>query len=100
MKKSASQSVTSLPPSPNDERRTRMIKYSVAMAVRVVCVVLCFFVKGWWLLLPIAGAVILPYIAVVLANTVSSAGRAVVVRPGAIVPVRPTPPTGPTGPIE
>lgn len=82
------QSITSLPRSPGDDRRDRMVKYSVTMGIRMVCVVLCFFVQGWWLLVFAAGAVLLPYVAVVLAN-VSWTPPTTVARPGAIVPVKP-----------
>jgi hypothetical protein len=78
------QSITSLPESPDDERRRRMIRYGIAMGIRVGCVIACFFLQGWWLVLPIAGAVILPYVAVVLAN-VGSRQRTAVERPGSIV---------------
>jgi len=65
----SSNTITSLPPSPADDRHGRMVKYSVAMGVRILCLVLCFaFPVGWWTLLPILGAVFLPYYAVVLAN--------------------------------
>jgi hypothetical protein len=87
--KSASSAITSLPASPDEERRDRMIKYSVAMGVRMVCIVACFLVPGWWILIPAAGAVILPYIAVVAANTVASPQGRDVERPGAIVRVYP-----------
>ena len=80
------QSITSLPESPDDERRRRMIRYSLTMSTRVVCVILCFFVHGWWLVLPVAGAFLLPYVAVVLANVASRPGAAVE-RPGSIVKV-------------
>ena len=80
------QSITSLPEAPDDERRHRMVRYGVAMGIRIVCVVLCLFVRGWWLLLPILGAVFLPYIAVVLANVGSSAGGTVE-RPGGLIRV-------------
>ena len=81
--KPASAAITSLPESPDDERRDRMIKYSIAMGVRM----LCFVVPGWWILVPAAGAVILPYIAVVAANTVASPRGRDVERPGSIVRV-------------
>jgi hypothetical protein len=83
------QSVTALPRSPEDDRRNRMIKYSVTMGIRIVCVVLCLFVRGWWLAVVAAGAVFLPYIAVVLAN-VTWAVPSKVVRPGTIVPLEQT----------
>lgn len=78
-------SITSLPRSPEDDRRARMIKYSVTMGIRLVCVILCIFVRGWWLLLCAAGAVILPYIAVVLANVVDTRTSRVE-RPGSVLP--------------
>ena len=78
------QSITSLPESPELERRRRMNRYFIAMAVRVVCIVLCFFLHGWWLVLPIVGAVVLPYVAVVLANVGSGSGASVE-RPGSVV---------------
>ncbi|GAB2458792.1 hypothetical protein HD599_001449 [Conyzicola lurida] len=83
------QSITTLPPSPADDRHKRMLTYTIAMSVRVVCVFLLFVVHGWWLLVVALGAVLLPYFAVVLANNVSGGTPADVVRPGAIVPVRP-----------
>ncbi|WP_234698291.1 DUF3099 domain-containing protein [Lacisediminihabitans changchengi] len=87
------QSITSIPRSPQDDRRSRVIQYSIAMAIRMVCIVLCLFVRGWWLLLPAIGAVVLPYIAVVLANATTQRGSAPVLRPGGIVRVAPIIPT-------
>mgnify|MGYP003433199836 CR=1 FL=1 len=81
------QSITSLPESPDDDRRRRMIRYLITMSIRVVCIVLCLFVSGWWLVLPIVGAVILPYIAVVLANSVAQSDAASAARAGALVHV-------------
>ncbi len=78
------QSITSLPPSPEAERRARMIKYSVAMGIRMVCIVLLLFVHDWWLLVCAAGAIVLPYFAVVVANVHGGAPAGTVVRPGAI----------------
>ncbi|RLQ86225.1 DUF3099 domain-containing protein [Mycetocola zhadangensis] len=84
-------SITSLPPSPEAERRARMIKYTIAMSVRVVCLVLMLFVHGWWQALCVAGAIILPYVAVVLANVGTTAPAAEVISPGALVPLREQP---------
>jgi Protein of unknown function (DUF3099) len=61
-----------------------MIKYTVTMCIRLVCIALCLVVQGWWLLLCVAGAVILPYVAVVLANAVDARSTGVE-RPGSIV---------------
>jgi hypothetical protein len=83
------QSITSLPRSPEDDRRSRMLKYSITMGIRLVCIVLCLFVQGWWLLVCAIGAVVLPYIAVVFANAVKRPSTTAVLRPGAIVPVTP-----------
>ncbi len=75
------QSVTDLPESPEDEHRRRVFQYVLAMSIRVVCVLACVWVRGWWLLIPALGAVVLPYIAVVLAN-VGHRRRSPVRRPG------------------
>ena len=45
-----------------------MIKYAVAMGIRMVCLILIFVVDGWFKVVPMAGAVFLPWIAVVIAN--------------------------------
>jgi hypothetical protein len=82
------QSITSLPRSPDDDRRGRMIKYSLTMGIRLVCVVLCVFARGWWLVVCAAGAIFLPYFAVVLAN-VSMSKPYSVQRPGTVVPLFP-----------
>jgi hypothetical protein len=78
--------ITSLPTAPEVERKSRMVKYSIAMGIRLVCIGACFIAPGWWLLLPAAGAVLLPYVAVVVANQVSKEGSgAQGYTPGALV---------------
>ena len=62
------QSITTVSESPDDERRSRMLKYTLAMTIRVVCIVAAMFVEGWLMWLAFAGAIFLPYFAVVLAN--------------------------------
>lgn len=62
------QNATSLGVSPDDERRGRMIRYTIAMSVRVVCVVLAVIVQGPLMWVCFAGAIFLPYFAVVIAN--------------------------------
>ena len=54
--------------SPAADRAHRMRTYFIAMSVRVACVASLFFVRGWWILLVGAGAVLLPYFAVLIAN--------------------------------
>ena len=80
------QSITSLPESPKDDQRRRIVRYCVAMGVRVACVIACFFAQGWWLLAFVIGAVLLPYIAVVIANVGYKEGG-VVERPASMLPV-------------
>jgi hypothetical protein len=77
--------ITELPPSPDDERRTRMIRYVVAMSIRVVCLILAIVIQDWWRVIPLIGAVVLPYIAVVIANNALRGATARVARPGALV---------------
>ncbi|ANP72742.1 DUF3099 domain-containing protein [Cryobacterium arcticum] len=79
------QSITTLPPSPDEERRSRMIKYTVTMGIRMVCIVLMLFVHGWWLLVCALGAILLPYFAVIAANVHGEQRTTPVLRPGAIV---------------
>jgi hypothetical protein len=76
--------ITELPLSPERDRRARMIRYAIAMSIRVVCIALCLVTPGWWLLIPAAGAIFLPYVAVVVANN-SHKTVSRVERPGSIV---------------
>lgn len=63
-------SVTSLPQSPQDEARGRVRHYAITMGIRTVCFILMAVVQpiGWWTFVFAAGAIFLPYIAVVYAN--------------------------------
>ncbi len=81
----AVQSVTSAPPSVADDQGTRMRRYLIAMGLRGVCFVLAIVTSGWLRWSFVVGAVVLPYIAVVLANAVGPRfGEAV----APVVPVR------------
>lgn len=64
------QSATSLPRAPQDDAQKRMRKYFIMMSVRVICFVLMVVITpyGWYTWVLAVGAVILPYIAVVVAN--------------------------------
>jgi len=67
------QSVTSLEISPEQERRNRFYKYTLAMVVRVICIILTVSVPLGWLTLVFAiGAIFLPYFAVIIANAQGS----------------------------
>lgn len=52
----------------SDEQTARTRKYLISMGIRTACVIAAIFIPGWprWVL--IAGAVVLPYLAVVIAN--------------------------------
>ena len=78
------QSITSLPQSPDEERHSRVVRYTVAMSIRILCVILAFFLPGWWQLAAVIVAIVLPYFAVVAANVVVKQSGADVLRPGTI----------------
>src|SRR6476469_4689602 len=59
-------SITDAATAHSEEMRQRMIKYAVAMGIRMVCLVLIFVVDGWFKILPVIGAVFLPWFAVVI----------------------------------
>ena len=92
--------ITELPPSPDADRRARMIRYSVAMGIRMVCIVLCVVIPDWWRLIPAVGAIVLPYFAVVIANNASRRVTGPVQRPGSVVPVTPVAAAAPAPPDE
>ncbi|MBK8469345.1 MAG: DUF3099 domain-containing protein [Actinomycetales bacterium] len=62
--------VTTAPMSVAQDTDMRLRRYLVTMAVRTTCFLLAVVVEGWLRWVFIAGAAILPYIAVVLANAV------------------------------
>jgi len=67
------QSATSLGISPEEERRGRIFKYTLAQVIRMVCIVIAVAGNGSWLTwVAGAGAAILPYYAVVVANAATS----------------------------
>ncbi|MHA7986442.1 DUF3099 domain-containing protein [Rathayibacter sp. CAU 1779] len=92
------ESITSLPPSPAVERRNRMLEYTVMMSIRVLCLISLIWVRGWWLVIPAAGAIFLPYFAVVVANAARPRGSTPE-RPGTVATLNPQPAT-PTGDQE
>jgi hypothetical protein len=84
--------ITELPSSPEADRRGRMIRYGIAMGIRMVCIALVIVVPDWWRLVPAIGAIVLPYFAVVIANNASRRVAGPVARPGTILPVSAAPP--------
>ncbi len=65
--------ITTAAPSAEEDTAARQRRYLISMAIRTACFLGAVVVTGWlrWVLL--AGAVLLPYVAVVAANAV--AGR-------------------------
>ncbi|HEU4667290.1 MAG TPA: DUF3099 domain-containing protein [Arthrobacter sp.] len=61
-------SITDAATAHSEDMRQRMIKYALAMGIRMVCLILIFVVDGWFKIVAVAGAVFLPWIAVVIAN--------------------------------
>ncbi|WP_241245866.1 DUF3099 domain-containing protein [Microbacterium sp. 4R-513] len=75
---SGAQSATSLPQAPRDEVGARSTRYLITMGIRVACFILMVVITpySWYTWIFAAGAVFLPYIAVVMAN-VGEDGRRV-----------------------
>ncbi len=62
--------VTTAPMSLAEDTQMRMRRYLITMAVRTVCFILAVVVDSWVRWVFAVGGVVLPYIAVVLANAV------------------------------
>jgi hypothetical protein len=60
--------ITDAKRSHSDDQHARIVKYSVSMAIRAVCLVLALVVTGPFRWVFITGAIVLPYVAVVIAN--------------------------------
>ncbi|MHA7304124.1 DUF3099 domain-containing protein [Arthrobacter sp. TMN-49] len=61
-------SITNAAAAHSDEMHQRMVRYATAMGIRMVCLASIFVFDGWFKLVPVIGAVILPWVAVVIAN--------------------------------
>lgn len=65
-------SITDAPLRHSAEQHTRIVRYTVAMSIRVVCFVLAAVVgvvwHSWWAAVFVLAAAVLPYVAVVNAN--------------------------------
>jgi Flp pilus assembly protein TadB len=62
--------ITEAEPSLDDQFRTRRRKYAIMMSTRALCLVLAaVFYRTWWLMVIfVVGAVVLPWMAVIIAN--------------------------------
>jgi len=80
---SRAQSATSIPRAPRDEESVRSTRYLITMGVRIACFVLMVLITpyGWYTWVFGAGAVFLPYIAVVFANVGSRPQSEVAIKP-------------------
>lgn len=85
-------SITGAGESLSQEQTGRTKRYLVSMTIRTACVLLAIVVPGWprWVFL--AGAVALPYLAVVAAN---AGGRRRSAPPAPVLSVTPALPAGP-----
>lgn len=66
--------VTSVGVNPAKDRAYRMRMYFATMTLRVLCIISLFWVRGPWIILVAIGAIVLPYVAVLIANAVSHVG--------------------------
>ncbi len=75
-----------------------MRKYFIMMSVRVLCFVLMVVITpyGWYTWVLAAGAIFLPYFAVVIANVAVSNANSRAIAPERSLPAAPTPPAEPT----
>lgn len=64
--------VTGVGQNPGDDRAHRMRFYFISMTLRFLCVASLLWVRGWWVFLPIIGAVVLPYLAVMIGNAAAN----------------------------
>ncbi|MDQ4500989.1 DUF3099 domain-containing protein [Sinomonas sp. ASV322] len=66
-------SITSAAPGHSEDMHKRMVRYAIAMGIRMVCIIMLFVLDGWFKLIAVAGAVFLPWVAVVIANAQDTA---------------------------
>ncbi|WP_238439599.1 DUF3099 domain-containing protein [Microbacterium sp. JZ31] len=105
-KEHSAQSATSLPVAPADDAGARVRNYLLTMGIRIACLLLMVLVTpyGWYSFVFAAGAIFLPYFAVVGANAASARSAVGAVHPEAAAieaaapeaerqEERPTPPT-------
>lgn len=75
MKPTPKHVVTSIGEAPDEERKRRIIIYTISMTIRFICVVALVFTTGVWQWLAGIGAIFLPYFAVVIANNVGGEAK-------------------------
>jgi hypothetical protein len=90
---SPAQSATSLPQAPTDDAGSRFAKYAITMAIRMACFIAMVLITpyGWYTWVLGAGAIFLPYIAVIIANVGADVRRTGVVSPERAIEAPPAP---------
>ncbi len=66
--------ITTAPASRQEEIAQRQRRYVMSMSLRTVCFIGAVVAEGWLRWVLVVGAVVLPYVAVVMANAVSTKG--------------------------
>lgn len=61
--------ITTAPESPGREMAHRQKRYMISMSIRTVCFVAAIIADGWLRWVLVAAAFVLPYVAVVMANS-------------------------------
>ncbi len=84
-------SATSLPRAPHDDANRRMTKYFVMMAVRVACFIAMVVITpyGWHTAALAVGAIVLPYLAMIVANVGSGDAESTAESPYQALPAEP-----------
>ncbi|MBU6146756.1 MAG: DUF3099 domain-containing protein [Actinomycetales bacterium] len=67
--------ITTAAPSLGDDQAARTRRYLVSMGIRVGCFIGAILADGWLRWALVVGAIVLPYIAVVIANAGRESGR-------------------------
>ena len=85
------QSATSLPRAPRDGEAERLRRYLLTMGIRIACFILAVVIQppGWWTWIFLAGAIFLPYFAVIVANVGMDARETVAVAPARAIEAAP-----------
>ncbi|MCT2087155.1 DUF3099 domain-containing protein [Microbacterium enclense] len=91
------QSATSLPQAPREDAGSRFTKYMVMMGIRIACFVAMAVVTpyGWYTFVFAAGAIFLPYLAVIVANVGQDAEVSAAVNPERMIEAAPSAPVAP-----
>lgn len=80
------QRITSAPEAGHVDRDARFVRYAWQMGIRTACFIGAFFTTGWIQIVLFIAAIVLPYLAVVLANNGTVSNGSMV---GAVPPATP-----------